>query len=251
MRYSVVIIEDEKYAAQFVANLLSDNAPDMEVVGIIESVEEGIKELPVLMPDLVLADIHLEDGLSFKIFESLQWKKPVIFITAYDAYAIRAFKVNGIDYLLKPVDEEALLAALQKFRDTTFSGNFGELFARLQNRSSETYKERFAITIGTRMVSIPVNDIAYFFYQNKNILIVGHSGQKYPYAESLDQLSTLLDPVKFFRINRSYIIAHVAIQKIEVYAGRNMVVSLSPEPAGGALQVSKDRITEFKYWLDK
>jgi DNA-binding LytR/AlgR family response regulator len=251
MKYSVVIIEDEKYAARFVAGLLEDHAPDMEVVGIIESVEDGVKKLPTLAPDLVLADIHLEDGLSFKIFESLQWKKPVIFITAYDAYAIRAFKVNGIDYLLKPVDEDALLAALQKFRDTTFSGNFQELFSRLQNRGSESYKERFAITIGNRLVSVPVQDIAYFFYQHKNILLVCHNGQKYPYAESLDQLSTVLDPVKFFRINRSYIIAHAAIQKIEVYAGRNMIVSLQPEPPEGTLQVSKDRITEFKYWLDK
>jgi DNA-binding LytR/AlgR family response regulator len=234
-----------------VAGLVEDNAMDMEIVGVLESVEDGIKQLPVLAPDLVLADIHLEDGLSFKIFEHLQWKKPVIFITAYDAYAIRAFKVNGIDYLLKPVDEEALVAALQKFRDTTFSGNFVELFQKLQNRSGETYKERFAITIGTRMVSVPVQDIAYFFYQNKNVLLVCHNGQKYPYTESLDQISSLLDPVKFFRINRNYIVSHPAIDKIEVYAGRNMIVSLKPEPAEGTLQVSKDRITEFKYWLDK
>jgi DNA-binding LytR/AlgR family response regulator len=251
MKYRVAIIEDEKYAAQFVAGLLEDNAPDMQIVGVLESVEEATKQLPTLAPDLVLADIHLEDGLSFKIFETLQWKKPVIFITAYDAYAIRAFKVNGIDYLLKPVDEEALLMALQKFRDTSFSGNFGELFSRLQNRASESYKERFAITIGTRLISVPVQDIAYFFYQNKNIILVCHNGQKYPYAESLDQVSSVLDPVKFFRINRNYIIAHAAINKIEVYAGRNMIVSLQPEAPEGTLQVSKDRITEFKYWLDK
>ena len=251
MKYRVAIIEDEKYAAQFVAGLLEDNALDMEVVGMLESVEEGVEQLPALAPDLVLADIHLEDGLSFKIFETLQWKKPVIFITAYDAYAIRAFKVNGIDYLLKPVDEEALLAALQKFRDTSFSGNFQELFSKLQNRSSESYKERFAITIGTRLISVPVQDIAYFFYQNKNIILVCYNGQKYPYAESLDQISTVLDPGKFFRINRNYILAHAAINKIEVYAGRNMVVSLQPDAPEGTLQVSKDRITEFKYWLDK
>jgi DNA-binding LytR/AlgR family response regulator len=140
MKYRVVIIEDEKYAAKFVAGLVQDNALDMEVVGVLESVEEGIKQLPVLAPDLVLADIHLEDGLSFKIFETLQWKKPVIFITAYDAYAIRAFKVNGIDYLLKPIDEEALVSALQKFRGTTFSGNFQELFSKLQNRGGDIYR---------------------------------------------------------------------------------------------------------------
>ena len=251
MKYRVVIIEDEKYAAQFVAGLVDDNALDMEIVGVVESVEDGIKQLPALAPDLVLADIHLEDGLSFKIFETLQWKKPVIFITAYDAYAIRAFKVNGIDYLLKPVAEDALVAALQKFRETSFSGNFQELFSKLQNRNSETYKERFAITIGTRMVSIPVQDIAYFYYQNKNIILVCHNGQKYPYTESLDQLSVVLDPVKFFRINRTYIISHPSIDKIDVYAGRNMVVTVKPAPAEGTLQISKDRITEFKCWLDK
>ena len=251
MKYRVVIIEDEKYAAQFVANLVKDIAMDMEIVAIIESAEEAIQQLPSLAPDLVLADIHLEDGLSFGVFETIQWKRPVIFITAYDAYAIRAFKVNGIDYLLKPVDEDALATALQKFRETSFSGNFQELFARLQNREGNSYKERFAITIGTRMLSVPVQDIAYFFYQNKNTLIITHNGQKLPYTESLDQIHNILDPGQFFRINRNYIISHKAIQKIEVYAGRNMVLSLHPEPAEGTLQVSKDRITEFKYWLDK
>jgi DNA-binding LytR/AlgR family response regulator len=234
-----------------VASLLQDIAADMEVIATLESVEEAIEQLPLLAPDLVLADIHLEDGLSFKIFETLNWKRPVIFITAYDAYAIRAFKVNGIDYLLKPVDEEALSAALQKFRETEFSGNFRELYARLQQPDAQAYKERFAVTVGSRLVSVPVQDIAYLFYQNKNVILVCHNGQKLPYTESLDHIHALLNPRQFFRINRTYIISHAAIQKIEVYAGRNMVVNLQPEPAEGSLQVSKDRITEFKYWLDQ
>lgn len=251
MKYKVVIIEDEKYAARFVAGLVADIAPDMEVVGILESAAEAISQLPLLEPDLVLADIHLEDGLSFRVFEELKWKKPVIFITAYDAYAIRAFKVNGIDYLLKPVDEESLEAALQKFRETLFGGNFQDLFSRLQQRSEPAYKKRFAITVGTRLISVPVEDIAYFFYQNKNVILVCHNGQKLPYSESLDQLTAIVDPERFFRINRNYVIAHQAIGKIEVFAGRNMVVSLRPEPAEGTLPVSKDRITEFRYWLDR
>ncbi len=249
-----VIIEDEKYAAIFLKDLLKTAAPDVEVTALLENITDAVTQLPALNPDLVFADIQLEDGVSFSIFEKLNWKKPVIFITAYDSYAIRAFKVNGIDYLLKPCDEEELKIALDKYRNA-FENNTAidlqETIKLLGSRDKETFKERFAVTIGSRILSIPVNDIAYFFFSNRVTYIVKNDGQKYPYTESLDSLYNLLNPSQFFRANRNYILQHQAIDKIENHAGRNIIVTLKPLPAEGSITISKDRITEFKYWLDK
>lgn len=249
-----VIIEDEKYAALFLRDLLKTAAPDVEVMEILENVSEASAQLPVLNPDLVFADIQLDDGVSFSIFEKLNWKKPVIFITAYDSYAIRAFKVNGIDYLLKPCDEDELKMAVEKYRTTSLnsiSANLQETIKMLQHRNKDEYKERFAVTTGSRIISVPAVDIAYFCFANRATYIVKKDGQKFPYTESLDNLYSLLDPYRFFRINRNYILQHSAIDKIENHAGRNIIVSLKPLPAEGSVTVSKDRITEFKYWLDK
>jgi len=251
---NAVIIEDEKYAAQFLQDVLSAKAPDIQVVAKLESVADAIGALPTLNPDLVFADIQLEDGVSFSVFEQLNWKKPVIFITAYDMYAIRAFKANGIDYLLKPCDEDELHIALEKFRNFTADANLSPLQEAIKLISAsqkETYKERFAITLGSRILSISVNEIAYFYFANKITYLVKQDGQKFPYSDSLDSLYHLLDPAKFFRANRNYIFQHSAIDKIESHAGRNIIVTLQPLPAEGGISISKDRITEFKYWLDK
>lgn len=250
-----VIIEDEKYAALFLNDLLTKVAPDIEVVAMLENIAEASAQLPLLNPDLIFADIQLDDGVSFSIFEQLNWKKPVIFITAYDSYAIRAFKVNGIDYLLKPCDEEELKLALDKYRNTSsIKGaaiNLHETIKLLSNKNKEDYKERFAVMIGSRILSIPVNEIAYFYFANRATYLVKNDGQKFPYTESLDSLYNLLNPTQFFRANRNYILQHAAIDKIENHAGRNIIVTLKPIPAEGSITISKDRITEFKYWLDK
>ncbi len=249
-----VIIEDEKYAAIFLKDLLKTTAPDVEVTAMLENITDAVAQLPALNPDLVFADIQVEDGVSFSIFEKLNWRKPVIFITAYDSYAIRAFKVNGIDYLLKPCDEEELKIALDKYRNA-FANNLAvdlqETIKLLGNRDKDDFKERFAVMMGSRILSIPVNDIAYFFFTNRVTSIVKNDGQKYPYTESLDSLYNLLNPSQFFRANRNYILQHHAIDKIENHAGRNIIVTLKPLPAEGTITISKDRITEFKYWLDK
>ena len=249
-----VIIEDEKYASQYLQDLLKIVAPDIEVIGVLESISAGINFLPVWNPDLVFADIQLEDGVSFKIFEQLEWRKPVIFITAYDSFAIKAFKANGIDYLLKPVNEDELNKAVNKYRNFSVLSNafdFHLVNDLLSEKGKKIYKERFAVTLGSRILSIPVNDIAYFFFTNKTTCLVNKEGQKYPYSESLDNLSDLLDPLEFFRVNRNYIIRHKAIDRIEHHAGRNILINLKPLPSEGSIRVSKDRINEFKYWLDK
>lgn len=249
-----VLIEDEKYAALFLRNLLQAIAPDVEVVALLESVADAIEKLPGLQPDLVLADIQLEDGVSFSIFEKLNWKRPVIFITAYDSYAIRAFKVNGIDYILKPCDEEELKLALEKYRNNVAreaTVNLEDAIRLLTHRDSVVYKERFAVMTGSRMLSIPVNAIAYFYFANRTTFLIKTDGQKFPYTESMDSLYHLLNPSDFFRVNRNYIVHHQAIDKMENHAGRNIILSLLPLPAEGSISVSKDRISEFKCWLDK
>jgi two-component system, LytTR family, response regulator LytT len=248
-----VIIEDEKYAALFLQELLKAVAPDIEVIAILENIAEAVAQLPSLNPDLVFADIQLEDGVSFAIFEKLNWKRPVIFITAYDSYAIRAFKVNGIDYLLKPCDEEELKLALEKYRNTLINGaviNLQETIKLLSNKNKEDYKERFAVTLGSRILSVPIADIGYFFFANRITYLVKYDGQKFPYTESLDSLYNLLNPSQFFRANRNYIIKHASIDKVENHGGRNIIVSLKPLPSEGSITISKDRISEFKYWLD-
>lgn len=249
-----VIIEDEKYAGLFLKELLGRIAADIEVVAMLDNVQDAIRQLPSLDPDLILADIQLGDGVSFSIFESIQWKKPVIFITAYDKYAIHAFKVNGIDYLLKPYDEGELILALDKYRNMwsgySYSG-LHELVKMLSGQNREPLKERFAVTLGSRILSIPVQEISYFFFHNKITYLVREDGQKFPYTESLDKLYSLVNPGMFFRINRNYLIQHRAIERMEHHAGRNIVVYLNPLPQEGSVSVSKDRITEFKYWLDK
>jgi two-component system, LytTR family, response regulator LytT len=251
--YRIVIIEDEKYAASFLKNMLQEIAPDMQVVAVWESIETATNQLLKTNPDLILADIQLEDGVSFSIFEQIHWQKPVIFITAYDSYALRAFKLNSIDYLLKPIEEEALQLALEKFRANSLQTNLESLQEKLSkiDMHSSTFKERFAITIGTRLYSISVNEIAYFVYEQRSVTIITQKGQKFPYTESLDHLIAVLNPIHFFRINRNYIINHNAIDNIEVYAGRSIIIKLNPLPREGGISVSKDRITEFKAWLDK
>lgn len=249
-----VIIEDEKYAALFLQDLLKTAAPDIEVIAVLENIADAVSKLPSLSPDLVFADIQLEDGVSFAIFEKLNWKRPVIFITAYDSYAIRAFKVNGIDYLLKPCDEEELKLALEKYRNTVINGaaiNLQETIKLLSNKNKEAYKERFAVTLGSRILSVSIADIAYFFFANRITYLVKYDGQKFPYTESLDSLYNLLNPSQFFRANRNYIIKHASIDKVESHGGRNIIVTLKPLPVEGSINISKDRITEFKYWLDK
>ena len=248
----VTLIEDEAYAARHLEQMLRRLAPDLEILGVLESIEEGLIQLPMQRPDLVIADIHLEDGLSFEIFEKLKWKKPVLFVTAYDAYAIRAFKVNGIDYLLKPCDEEELLLALEKYRSQqpyAVHENMQQILSSLL-KPGRHYKERFAVHIGSRILSIPQSDIAYFTYSQRTTFLVKTDGQKLPYGESLDQLVAMVNPIEFFRLNRNYLVRHAAIERIENLAGRVLLATLNPPTPEGSISISKDRITEFKAWLD-
>ncbi|MCU0395082.1 MAG: LytTR family DNA-binding domain-containing protein [Chitinophagaceae bacterium] len=248
-----IIIEDERHAALFLQEQLAQVAPDMQVLAMLESVEEALVKLPALRPDLVLADIQLEDGLSFTIFERLQWRGPVVFITAYDAYAIRAFKINGIDYLLKPCNEAELAAAIRKYRQQAGVLSQETLLNLLKTAqmARPAFKERFAVQLGARIWSVPVGQVGYFYFSNRVTYLVTLDGQRLPMHDSLDAISAEVDPALFFRVNRSYLVQHGAIERIESHAGRNILLMLQPASPEGSVAVSKDRIAEFKSWLNR
>jgi DNA-binding LytR/AlgR family response regulator len=251
---NVVIIEDEDRTARQLERLLKKYDPSIQVLLQIPSIKKAVdwfSQHP--KPDLVFMDIHLEDGLAFSIFDQLSLTLPVIFTTAYDEYMLKAFKVNSIDYLLKPVDYEELTAAIEKFKTLRSQSTMPDLNALLtfmQKPQSLNYKERFMITIGTRVHSVEVADIAYFYSEEKATFLITKGGQLLPLEYSLDQLSSLLNPVQFFRVNRQFIIARNAIQTIHAYSAGKLKVDLQPIPRQEVF-VSMSRLSEFKDWLGR
>ena len=253
---TVVIVEDEKMAADRLASLLHKHNPEIEVLAHIESVKKGIQwfrdQAP---PDLVFMDIQLADGLSFEIFEVVEVKAPIIFTTAYDEYALKAFKVNSIDYLLKPIDEDDLEAAFKKLSalrkadhqtPQVQSGQIEELVRML----SQPYKSRFIIKVGEHIKSVVVKDIVCFFSREKATFFTTREPRNYLIDYSLEQVEKMLDPQSFFRVSRKYIIALEAIQDIISYSNSRLKVILQ-QPADDEIIVSRERVGDFKRWLDR
>lgn len=248
-----LIIEDEAPAATRLQKLLKEVDPDMEVLGILESVSASVqwfRENPP--PDLLMLDIQLADGLSFDIFKQVQIDSFVIFTTAYDEYAIKAFDLNSIDYLLKPVDREKLgkaIAKYRKLRGEPVSLDIQALLAAM-DRDKKRYKERFAINIGSRIRSIETVQVAYFYSLDKNTFLCTREDRHYPLDYSLDRLEELLDPDHFFRINRQYTLNYHAIEKINVLSKSRVAVHLIPATQDPLL-VSTARTHQFRLWLDR
>ena len=258
---NVVIIEDENLTAKRLESLLYRYDPAIKVLVRLPSVAEAVawfseSQLPV---ELVFMDIHLEDDLGFRIFEQTQLAVPVVFTTAYDEYMIQAFKVNSIDYLLKPINYDELVAAVEKFKalKKQFSGNAVapayeiETLLNLIGKSKQTdYKDRFMITVGTKIRSIDASEIAYFFLEEKVIFLVTKDGLTLPVDYSLDKLAQLLNPRQFFRISRQFLVSLPAIQHIHAYSAGKLKLDLLPKVKQEVF-VSGDRMTEFKEWLGK
>ncbi len=249
----VIIIEDENLTARRLESLLHKYEPTIQVLGIIPSVHEAVtwfKEHRA--PDLVFMDIHLEDDLAFRIFEQHELRVPVIFTTAYDEYMIQAFKVNSIDYLLKPINAEELVQALEKFqqlRNQFARPNIDTLLQLIGNKEPE-YKQRFMITVGTRIKSIETRDVAYFYSEDKLTFMVTRDGQHLPVDFSLDKLSGLMDPHAFFRISRQFLVSFTSIQSVHAHIKGKLKLELVPKTKLDVL-VSGDRMTEFKTWLGR
>lgn len=249
---TVLLLEDETLAAERLQNLLNELAPDVQVVAHLKSIESGVEWLQQnAHPDFILSDIRLLDGLCFEIFERVKVEKPVIFTTAYDQYAIKAFEVNSVDYLLKPIQEEKLKAALAKVknRNTTPPLDYQELLKLLKGGRSE-YKTRFMAKLGQKIVAVPVEKIAYFFSENKLTFLVTNDQKRYPLDQPLDELIDVLDPAIFFRVNRQFIVTFQAIAEIHPYFKGRVKLQLNP-PTTEEVVISSERTPEFKKWIDK
>ncbi len=249
-----LLIEDEQPAVRRLEQLLREKRPGVEVLATIDSVEGAVRWLQQHPPpELIFMDIQLADGLSFDIFTQVELTSPVIFTTAYDQYTLRAFKVNSVDYLLKPIDPEELAAALEKF-DRMFrqpvSYDLRLMQELLQSMTKPTYKERFLVKAGQQITYLPVADIRYFYSDEGLLFARTGEGKRHHLDYTLEQLEDVLDPQLFFRLNRK-VIAHIdAIHRIEPYFNSRLILELRPK-ADFEVIVSRDRVNDFKGWLDR
>ena len=249
----VLIIEDEHYAAQKLIRQLQNIDPDMEVLAVLDSVDESVKWLKQNSADLIFLDIHLGDDDSFRIFEKIKIRTPVIFTTAYDQYAIKAFRLNSIDYLLKPVNKKDLQAALQKYYDLDSPAqqiDYKELLDSLKSAPEAQYQKRFMVYFGDRVKSIATEEVAYFFAEGKYVYLVSKEGKEYIIDFTLEKLVQSLDPQYFFRINRQFIICIECIQEMITYTKGRLKIELKPKSSREVI-VSIERSSEFKKWLNK
>jgi len=251
----VVIIEDEHLSAQRLQAMLKRYDSNMEVLAELPSVAGSISWFKQNTdPDLVFMDIHLEDGQSVSIFETINLQVPVIFTTAFDEYTIKAFKVNSVDYLMKPLNYEELVQAIEKFKRIHAQKEEGgqsieHLIQALQKKEPD-YKSRFLISIGSRLKTVEVEEIQYFYSADKITFLVTQDNQRFPVDFSLDKLAVQLNPKAFFRINRQMMVKLGAIENIHVYTKGRIKLDLNP-PMKEEVFVSLDKVVEFKEWLGK
>lgn len=248
----VIIIEDEKPAARLLQRKL--NKLGIEAGTMLHSVEEAIEWFQNNPhPDLIFLDIQLSDGLSFEIFDAVQIKSAIIFTTAYDEYALRAFKLNSIDYLLKPIDEEDLEAAVKKYKERApqpqnLALDFDQIKRMLVNPAEKAYKKRFTIKMGQHLKMINVEDAECFFSENKGTYIHTKDNRDYLLEITLEQLESELDPAKFYRVSRKFIVSIDAIKDIVVYTNSRLKVLL-PTYKDDEVIVSRERVNDFRDWL--
>lgn len=259
---NVVIIEDERLTAQRLISLVQKYDASINVLTQISSVAEAIswfKTNPITSVDLIFMDIHLEDGDSFQIISKLNLKTPIIFTTAFDGYMIKAFKVNSIDYLLKPVNYEELAVALDKFRSLRSNNELQSgsmqvdikaLIKQLNQQSKPQFKDRFMVTVGTRIRSITTESIAYFCLKEKTVLLVTKDGTILPIDYSLDKLMQIIDPKQFFRVSRQFLVSLNSIQMVHTISAGKLKLDLIPKTKQ-EVAVSGDRVSDFKEWLGK
>jgi DNA-binding LytR/AlgR family response regulator len=279
-----LLVEDEPLAARRLAGLLQKQAVPFEILGPAESVAQAVALLQAgPAPDVLFLDIHLADGLSFELFELVTVTCPVIFTTAYDQYALRAFKVNSVDYLLKPIDAEELSTAVAKLQQRLPSAASPEIGTKSSVSSTKelaenvpvpgldaatlaallqqlrapappaSYKSQFVVRVGEHLKVVPVEQVAYFFSLEKTTLLQSTDGRKYVVDYSMEQLEGLLDPAQFFRLNRAYLARQAAIHDIIHYTNSRLQTVLRPAPpeSEGPILVSREKVSVFKSWLDR
>ena len=257
---NILIIEDEELAVVKLQKTLSSVAPDAVVVGITDSVKSSLAWLRSHShPDIILSDIELTDGQSFEIFRQMPIESMIIFTTSYDEFAMQAFKLNSVDYLLKPVQRTELATALTKYKRLygdkqipaiNSTAGIEQLLQHFQLKKPEEFRRRFLVKNVQKLVSVNVEDIAYFYFDGKLNFFKTFSNQKFVVDYPLDELEKMLDPQQFFRTSRSYIVSVKSIARIEEYFGSRLHLQLDPENEKEAL-VSREKVTLFKNWLGR
>jgi len=245
----VLIVEDETAAYENLVDILKEIDPSINVEGNTESITQTIQWLQTHpAPDLILMDIHLSDGSAFSIFDNIEVEIPIIFTTAYDEYAIEAFKVNSIDYLLKPIKVEELERSLHKFKRWTQTEVIQYLSRLTQLAPSPRYKDKLLIPVKDKLIPIDLHEVSYFYTTDKSTRICMKDGKSYPYSKTLEQIFTSLNPIDFYRANKQFIIARNSVKNITIWFDSRLLLTLdieSPE----RIYISKNKAAEFKLWL--
>ncbi|NTS40521.1 response regulator transcription factor [Flavisolibacter sp. BT320] len=253
---NILIVEDEELAQKKLQKTLAAVDATATVVGITDSIQSTVDWLKANNnADLILMDIELADGQSFEVFNLVDVKAPVIFTTSYDEYALKAFKVNSVDYLLKPVQTDELQAALAKYKklaDTTKQDvNIESLVNQIkQQLQPKEYRKRFLVKHAQKLVSVDVEEIAYFYSDGRLNFFKTFDNKKFVVDYTMDELEEMLDPAGFFRISRSFFVAFNAIEKIDDYFGNRLILQLNPVVDKEAL-VSREKVADFKKWMGK
>lgn len=253
--FKIILIEDEPLAAERLRDLVlayPNGAP--EIIDFSESIEEAVEAINKEQPDLLLCDIQLADGLSFNIWSQVDVRCPVIFTTAYEAYALRAFKLNSIDYLLKPINPEELYAALDKFLDTQKTNNpiTPELIAQVAAAIRQpSYRDRYMSQVNDKLTPIAVSQINFFQSAERITWAINQDGRRFPLDPTLADIESEIDPRQFFRINRAFIVKNSAVKQLVAYSNSRYRVDLEGYKDKELVIVARDRVGKFKEWLSK
>ena len=245
-----LIIEDEVLASQALCKLIGKVSPETEVVEVLQTISESMEWFKANpMPDLIFMDIHLADGSSFAIFDKVNITCPVIFTTAYDEYALKAFEVNSIDYLLKPINKKDLERAMTKFKSLT--GDSNDDYKALAEKIDELkpkFKKYFLLPERDKLIPLATKDIAYICIDDKMVKMVSFDHKTYYTNQTLDEILEQLEASAFFRANRQYIVARGAIKDVSIWFGNKLALNLNVEVADKII-ISKARVSEFKQWF--
>jgi DNA-binding LytR/AlgR family response regulator len=254
MIMDIVIIEDEVETAWDIQNTIASIRPDFKILAVLDSIESANDWFGNNKnPDLVISDIQLGDGLAFAIFKTVQLTCPIIFCTAYNEYAMQAFETNGIDYILKPVNEKSLEKSIVKL-ESMFKAfvpryhDFERLITEMNTRN-KSYKTSLLIPYRNQLIPIQTDDVALFKIDGDSSVLLTKQGQKYPVSKTLDSLEEQLDPKNFYRANRQYIVSYSAISQVEHYDERKLLVKMKACPAEHIV-ISKAKTTEFVRWME-
>jgi two-component system, LytTR family, response regulator LytT len=245
----VLIVEDETVAYENLVEIIQEIDNTIEIAGNTESIRQTISWFDRhIAPDLILMDIHLSDGNAFEIFQQVTVETPIIFITAYDDYAIEAFKVNSVDYLLKPIKVEELEKAFIKFKKWTRT-DVVQYLANMSNlQPPHKYKSKILIPFDNQLVPVKISDISYFYTVDKNTQIYLKNGQQYYYSKPLEQIASILNPKDFIRANKQYIIARESVKNITIWFDNRLLIQMDTDTPE-RIFVSKNKAAEFKTWV--